>query len=388
MPKLLLLTHEFPPFRGGIGVYAEQLASAATDAGYDVAVLAPSYHQDQTTRDRANYRFAVRRFGAGFYKPSAMPALLFRTARILSYLDFDILHAIDIPFITALAFIRKYRSFRFIASVHGAASFSVQHSKMVKVLGVSRMYEVADRIVANSTFTKDLLLRTYPTISAGRVIMSHLGVDQLWFQEVPAETIASLRDRYNIPEEKKIILTVARLDPRKGHRSAFEAIELLPQRIKDDVVYVIVGDAHAGAYTKELQARAEGCGAQVVFTGALADEELRAMTSAATLFCMPGVSEFPGAEGFGLAYLEAAAMKVPSIAFRAAAIPEIIRDGETGILVAPGDIPALARGIEVLVTRNDETRRLGVQARAWASTFTWAGCVERTYKGFLPGNPG
>jgi phosphatidylinositol alpha-1,6-mannosyltransferase len=385
MPKILILTHEFPPFRGGIGVYTQEIAYAADEAGYQVTVFAPSYKQDRVNDDRQKYPFRVKRFPGDYYKPGYFPGLVFRTWRLLSREKVDIIHAVDIPFVMALAFLQKFHPVCFIASVHGAASLSVRDSSIVKLFGVSGMYGMAGRIVANSAFTKNLLLDHFHDVLPDRVVVSHLGVNQSWFRNVDQEAIHAIRKRYNINPEKKIILTVARLDERKGHRFVFDAIEHLSAEVQQELTYVIVGDGNDEGYKDELRAREISCRAQVVFTGTLIEDDLHAMYAGATVFCMPGDLKPPGAEGFGLVYLEAAAMGIPSIAFRIAAAPEVIRDGETGFLPAHKDIQGLSKAIERLMKEPAEVRRLGDAARKWASTFTWNRCVEQTYGNLFPG---
>ena len=68
-------------------------------------------------------------------------------------------------------------------------------------------------------------------------------------------------------------------------------------------------------------------------------------------------------EGLGVALLEAAACGVPIVATRAGGIPEIVRDGENGVLVEPGDRTALARAISSLLADPDRARRLGRSGR-------------------------
>lgn len=378
-----MLTHEFPPFRGGVGTYAQEVAHAAALAGHRVTVLAPSYGLALNDRDSDRYNFDVIRFNADIYHGRKdLPGVLLQSWRGVRCRDFDIIHAADWPFVMALAFFRKLHRFQFVASVHGTDTFLIKTMRTPRLLGVAGMYGVADRVVANSSFTKDLLLKQFPDIPEARVVVTPLGVSEFWFKEESDEAVTVVKSRYNIGENNQVILTVARLDERKGHHLVLEALRRLAPELKGSVTYLIVGEGDELAYTARLRHLAADCGVPVVFTGAISDEELHAVYACAKIFCMPG-SPHPGkVEGFGLAYLEAAAMGVPAIACKIDAIPEVVRDGDTGILLEPENVPALTVALERMLREPEVTRRLGHAAKAWARQFTWAKCVEMTYHGF------
>jgi phosphatidylinositol alpha-1,6-mannosyltransferase len=381
--RILLLANEFPPFRGGVATYAQEVARAAAYAGHRVAVLTPGYGQSWNDHDRHRYNFEVIRFKADLYRRCKdLPGVLLQSWRSLRRRDFDIFHAVDWPFVMALAFLRKLRRFQFMATVHGTDVLYIKKTKAPKLLGVTNMFTVADRVVANSGFTKGLLLKQFPDIPETRVIVTPLGVNEFWFKDPSAETVSAVKARHSIGRDKQIILTVARLDERKGHHLVLKSLRRLATELKRGVTYLIVGEGDDPAYTARLRQLAADCGVQVVFAGAISDEELRADYACAQIFCMPGSPHPDKVEGFGLAYLEAAAMGVPAIACKIDAIPEVVRDGETGILLEPGDVPALTAALARMLREPGELRRLGSAAKAWARQFTWAKCVEKTYRGF------
>ncbi|MCM2271737.1 MAG: glycosyltransferase family 4 protein, partial [candidate division Zixibacteria bacterium] len=103
--------------------------------------------------------------------------------------------------------------------------------------------------------------------------------------------------------------------------------------------------------------------------------------SKSSIFCMPGVPHPLKVEGFGLAYLEAAAQGLPSIGTSIGGVPEVVRHDQTGIVIAPEDRRALASAINKLLTNNEYCIRLGRNARQEAEQFTWRRCAEATYEG-------
>ena len=97
-----------------------------------------------------------------------------------------------------------------------------------------------------------------------------------------------------------------------------------------------------------------------VSLGQLAEEYV-----SADVFCLPSVQE-----GFGIVFLEAMAARLPVVACRVAAIPEVVSDGLTGVLVAPRDPAALAGALESLLEDATRATRLGLAGRQRAEGFT------------------
>lgn len=101
----------------------------------------------------------------------------------------------------------------------------------------------------------------------------------------------------------------------------------------------------------------------VAYLGRVALTELPALLSQATVFTMPTL-----AEPYGIAFLDAMACGVPCVGTRIEAVPEIVRDGETGLLVPPGDPAALAEALERLLSDPPLARAMGARGRARVSS--------------------
>jgi glycosyltransferase involved in cell wall biosynthesis len=100
----------------------------------------------------------------------------------------------------------------------------------------------------------------------------------------------------------------------------------------------------------------------VAYLGFVSLDELPALLSQASVFALPTL-----AEPFGIAYLDAMACGVPCVGTRIEAVPEIIREGVTGLLVPPGDPAALAQALERLLRDPAGARAMGARGRAWVS---------------------
>ena len=112
----------------------------------------------------------------------------------------------------------------------------------------------------------------------------------------------------------------------------------------------------------------------VSFTGRLTTEELVSQYSAADVAITPSVYE-----GFGLPAAEAMACEVPVIATSAGALPEVVSQGETGILVPPQDPHALASAIKRFLEDESLRRRMGGEGRRWVEKhFSWPEAARNT----------
>jgi phosphatidylinositol alpha-1,6-mannosyltransferase len=229
----------------------------------------------------------------------------------------------------------------------------------------------ADTILAGSQFTAGLARDL--GVSPERVRVTHYGTDPVRFQRRDA---TALRERLGLGT-RPVLLTIARLVSRKGIDTVLAA---LPKVLAahPDAVYVVAGD---GPDADPLRARARQLGVEraVRFAGVVRDEELSHWYSLADVFVMPSRSDPPDVEGFGIVFLEAAACERPVVAARAGGIPDAVAHGVTGVLVPPGDTPALAAELSALLSDPARCAELGRRGRERVvSDFTWDRVVDRT----------
>ena len=170
------------------------------------------------------------------------------------------------------------------------------------------------------------------------------------------------------------LLFVGRLVERKGVHVLLRALSSVPSPVGLDVV----GD---GPERESLEALsgALGIGGRVAFHGFAPDTELRRLLASCHALVLPAVVDAKGdVEGLGVVLLEAMSFGKPVIASAAGGIVDIVRDGENGLLVEPGDVTALARAIESLAGDPVRARRLGIAGREdVARRFSWDAILDR-----------
>ncbi|MCC7352957.1 MAG: glycosyltransferase family 4 protein, partial [Anaerolineae bacterium] len=189
------------------------------------------------------------------------------------------------------------------------------------------------------------------------------------------------------------LLTVARLEARKGVQEALRALALV-QRALPEARLVVVGD---GPYRRELERLRDVLGLRdsVHFAGPVSDEELAAAYRAASLFVFTPAprAEQGEREGFGMVCVEANACGCPVVAWASAdqgtgGVAEAVLDGETGALVPHGDLPGLAAAIVRLLRDPAEATRLGEKGQRWAGNLVREARATLSEGGVtLPANP-
>jgi glycosyltransferase involved in cell wall biosynthesis len=158
------------------------------------------------------------------------------------------------------------------------------------------------------------------------------------------------------PGAAPTVLAVARMYPRKRLEDLLRAAAALRARIPE-VQVRIVGEGPESARLRGLGEQL-GLAGTVTFLGAVTRQALAVEYSRADCFCLPTVQE-----GFGIAFTEAMAAGLPIVACRAAAVPEVVEDGRTGLLVSPRSPEELAMAMEKVLSSAALRRELGDNGR-------------------------
>jgi glycosyltransferase involved in cell wall biosynthesis len=370
-PALTVLTHEFFPFRGGIAVYVEETARAAA-ARHAVTVWAPAH----PALLEPTWPFAVRPLplrGTQAWRDR------FALARAVHAARAELAHSILwLPepgaLLTAMYLhaLRRLPARRLVLTLHGSEILrfsSLPHRRRL----FQKLLDRAARVGVVSRYVRDLLHKKF-AVDAAKVILVP-GALRSGFVDTQ---FARVRPAAGAPV---VLLTVARVHPRKGQHSVLEALTLLAKNSPTPFEYRIVGPLVHAAYHRKLQKLARESGATVRFLGEVPDADLPALYSQADIFVMTPVPHGPSLEGFGLVYLEAAAHGLPTVAHRTGGVPEAVRDGVTGLLVDPADRPALAAAIARLINEPALRANLAAAARVRARERSWADNANALFNG-------
>lgn len=212
---------------------------------------------------------------------------------------------------------------------------------------------VCRRVIAVSQFVARSIQR-HVGFSPEAVEVIYNGVARDTLARPASGTRLHRRRELGLREGGKIVVQLGRLTPQKGPLQTVRAAAQL--RDLREVYWVLVG---GGPLMDELRHEIEVAGLRerVQLVGERADP--RAFLEAADLLVLPSLHE-----GLGIAALEAMAAGLPVVAHDTGPIPEVIIDGETGVLVPVGDAAALAQAIRSLLEDQERARAMGEKGRA------------------------
>lgn len=254
----------------------------------------------------------------------------------------------------------------YLCYIHGedvtTATYSREHAFLVR-----RVLRHATMLIANSQNTRRVLLEEWG-MPPERVHLLHPGVDTEYF--TPAKPDAEIRQRLGW-DDRPVVLTVGRLQKRKGHDQMIRALKTIRQTVPD-VLYAIAGDGEERPVLEALIA-SEGVSRHVQLLGEIGDESLRNCYRACDLFALPNRQVGKDIEGFGMVLLEAQACGKPVIAGASGGTAETMRIPQTGKVVNCDGPDELAHLVSEWLGNRPLLEQMGQAARTWVVThFDWA----------------
>jgi glycosyltransferase involved in cell wall biosynthesis len=177
------------------------------------------------------------------------------------------------------------------------------------------------------------------------------------------------------------IVSVGRLVAKKGYDDLIAALAALPRPLNWRLVHI--GGGELGSEL-EAAATAAGIGDRIEWRGSQSQQAvLEAMREGDVFALMSRIDESGDRDGLPNVLMEAQSQQLACLATRVAAIPELIVDGETGLLVEPRDRPAMTAGLERLITDPALRRRLGAAGRARVhEVFSHEACIDALVRKF------
>ncbi len=371
MKRIVALTHEFYPDRGGIATYVQEVARATALCGRRIEVWAPA----RANVDNPRFPFVVKALPVtGSQSWSCRVRLAMHLQKQQSEWRDALCYLPEPgPIITwmYLQLVREIPTEGFVITLHGTEIKQFCSSFHRRIL-FRRLLGRAHRIGVVSHYVKGLLLTEFPELEPKTVLAP--GAPRVDMEPaLPHEHDRSI-------SAPTILLTVARIHPRKGQLAVLEALSRLPTEKRRRIEYRMAGPATRPAYLRKLRRFARAKGVALRYLGSLDADGLADAYGKADIFIMASVSYRRSVEGFGLGYLEASAHGLPVIAHRIGGVEDAVKAGETGILVDPDDRDGLAQAITELVDRAELRRTLGEAGRRWAKSFSWVVTARKLFE--------
>ena len=259
------------------------------------------------------------------------------------------------------------RSAKLIATIYDLISLKFPNffeKKLIKHFNYyfKSVIPKSDVIITISNSTKEDILE-YFNIPENKVEVVVPGFDNELYRQIQDKNmIDKVKAKYGI--DKKYILFVGTLEPRKNLVKLIKAFSILPEYLKSDYLLVICG--RKGWFFEEIFETVKELKLEekVVFTGYIPDEDIPLLMNGAEIFVYPSLYE-----GFGLPPLEAMACGTPVISSKVSSLPEVI--GDAGILINPNDVEELSNAILRVLINNELRAQLSEKGLKQASKFSW-----------------
>jgi glycosyltransferase involved in cell wall biosynthesis len=363
MPRrVMIFAMAFPPSAVGTGIYAQRLARGLAEKGIELLVLAPGDGEECTSFDRGQPYRTVRMPATGFvpyryllarkwlrrmlreFRPEVLWTTNGMATRVVGLLG-------DLPDLET-AVISCVRGSDIVTRLPGWGLW-----KRLESVPQRRCYKHSAAIAAASEYMKKVAIAKGvngekifvgpPAFDFGLLENYRFDPERLW-------------KRYPFVRERPVVLTVGRLSEQKQVELAVRAVARVVERLPD-LCHVVVGDGPQRGELRKLVGEL-GLEENVFLVGRVPpmSAELFDLFRWARVFLLPSVRE-----GLGNVFLEAGAFGLPCVGVNDGGVPEVVQDGETGLLAAPGDIADIGDKVAQLVEDAELARRMGGRAREW-----------------------
>ncbi|MDB5120412.1 MAG: Endo,4-beta-xylanase [Sphingobacteriales bacterium] len=374
--KVLLYTDEFLPMVGGISTYSYEVANALKELSVDVTMLAPNYYSDTKEIDD-KLSFKIIRYNGKILKYHNLPALTYKFIKFSK--QFDLVHGLTYYSLFPVWIARLVKKIPFYSTLHGTDILTMNMVKFNKIVPPLNIFNKCEQITTSSSVIRNLFLEKFPEINKDKVTAYSYGINNFWRGKNSAAAIKEVYEVYPFLKDKQIVLTVARLDDRKGHEFVIDALAGLTPDQKKEIVYVTIGKGDAD-YKNLLIKKAKQNNIELHILENISNDQLKVFYAISTVFCMPGKICENKVEGLGLVYLEAAAQGLPSISFKIGGVTDVINHEINGLICAPHDVPDLQEAL-IRVLFNPEFRKLlSTNTQKKSLEYTWENYVKKLYK--------
>lgn len=373
MKNVAIITGHFPPCKGGgIAEWALGIARELPKIGYQTSVYATNRKDRDLTVHKDESFSCVTMYGRNWHEFHKWYSMYYMW-KILNKNPETIFIATTWGMAKSYSYLKKkYPQSKMIVVAHGLEVTRLKEGK--ELTSFKNVVNDSDLILCVSKYTKNEIIDRVDGIETNHIKFLPNGVDINRF--FPVENTSGFLNRYNIPENSNIILTLARIIRRKGHDTV---IRCLPSLIKKfpNIQYVIAGPHRKkDTYLDELKLLAKELSVEnhIVFVDYIPDSDLNEIYSRSQVYVMVSrtYNDIGDSEGFGITFLEANACGCPVIGSTEGGIPDAVENNKNGLLVPADDIKSLTKAIEKFLGDQSFRRKIIDQGIERVNNdFTW-----------------
>jgi len=357
---IIITTQCFHPKIGGIEALMTGMAEGMANFGKDILVLTdgPINKTDNLQKykiKRFNAWKPIRRVSKAKYIKNICKREKIEAIYADSWKSIEYLKLVDVP-VYVLA--------------HGTEiqkNFSDWNFyKKYKQTRIYSSYMNANNIVANSNYTKELLVESL-SIDKDKIKIIHPGID-VYDELIQQSTISKVKDI--IGNSYPVLITLARLEERKGHKIVLDALSILISKYPN-ILYLIAGDGPSKENIK-LHSKKLNLEKNIRFLGWITEPEKSVILKNSDLFVMTPHLDKESVEGFGMVFIDAAFHGLATLGTDTGGITDAIIDGKTGLIAKTSDLKDITSKIDELLSNDEKRVSLGKYGLVNAKeNFTW-----------------
>lgn len=326
--RIALMTNNYKPIMGGVPISIERLANGLRQMGHDVTIFAPTYKEQQEEEGVFRYATCMNHFIGGIVLPNPFDR---RIEKEFEKNTYDIIHVHHPMLIgrTAVHLSKKY-------GIPLTFTYHTRYEQYVKCYtgGILKFDKIMPLYLrsflkqCSFVFAPTAGMQDYLTdvcrVAPEKVGILPTGIEAANF-EVSAEKAAEVRNRYQA-ENMPLLITVSRMASEKNVEFLLESLALMKKSYGKPFRMLMVGD---GPDREMLEKKSASLGLteEVIFVGAVSNQEIAPYFKAADAFLFASKTETQG-----IVVLEAFAGATPVIAVRASGVEDLVSDGKNGFL--------------------------------------------------------
>ena len=364
--KIILITHEYPPKRGGAGTYCEELVFASLKEGLNIEAWIPSYGKKQNhikilpLKGSQDWVCSFK-----LYKELHKFVTLLTSNSVLHFAEPGSLRAI-----VRFGWLIKNLP-NFIITIHGTELVRFSKNPIEKILFV-RVLQKAKKIHVLSKFNKEELLKICPNI-CNKILL---------FPGAAGRNLVNKnkQKKQNKNSNRLQVLCVARIHPRKGQDLVIKALKSLPKKYRHVIDCIFVGPIIKANFYKKLLKLTENLDFNITFLGDIEDQDLKKIYQTSDIFILPSMPRANSIEGFGFVYLESSSHGLPILAHKIGGVENAVKDGITGILTDHKRPNELRSSLKRLVEDKNLRIKMGQAGKKWANKHSWSNLANELYK--------
>ncbi|NSW88817.1 glycosyltransferase family 4 protein [bacterium] len=359
--NILIYTHEFPPFQGGIATSSKMIADILGSEN-NLMVCCPSYGKKDSEKFDKFDVHRINFIGGEYFKKIPLLQYLHGLIKIKK-----IIHTFKpkkILFLGEEAEIigglLNEKHIDQIVRVAGSGIESIIKRKNLSSLFskffLKRLYKNSKYIIAVSKNTKRLMSEEHEFFSSKKIRLIYNGIDE---EFVKRKKNLSLEESYKVDKDTFILLTVSRLLPRKGQDFVIKALGKIRNK---NIKYICVGE---GSYKEKYKSLVASLDLEdnVFFPGGIKRKDIHKFYDLANAFILCNRTWNSKIEGLPNVAIESMARSVPVIGSKNSGTEELIKDGINGYLVDSEDIDDIAKKISFAYENKDKLSSLGDSAK-------------------------